>query len=423
MLLKDKNILVGVTGSIAIYKALELIREFVKNGANVKVVMSESAKKFITPLTFEALTRNRVLDEKSESWADENNHIDIGKWADIFVIAPATANTINKLNHGITDNLLLQTALAFRKMIILSPAANTNMITHNATKASLKMLKLLNYKIVEPVEKVLACGDEGVGALAEVKDIYYATVRELFKDEFWINRRVVVSGGGTIEKIDDVRYISNFSSGKMASNLALSLYLKGAEVCLVSSRFPIQLPSEVYTLDYEDSQELKDYLTDCIRVAKKGVITKPTLMDDSVPQNIQKTPYLFMAAAVSDYKPKYPQTGKLKKDNLGDEWDLKLVKNEDILSSLNKDGIITIGFKAEIDEQMAEKNAKKMLEEKKIDGVCLNLVSKNNFGSDENEIIFMTKEKEVKISQADKLQISLKLLDEVKFLDKSKNER
>ena len=418
MLLESKNILVGVTGSIAIYKSLELIREFIKNGANVKVVMSKSAKKFITPLTFEALTRNRVLDKESESWSDENNHIDIGKWADIFVIAPATANTINKLNHGIADNLLLQTALAFSKMIILSPAANTNMITNNATKASLKMLKLLNYKIVEPVEKVLACGDEGVGALAEVRDIYYATVRELFKDEFWINRKVVVSGGGTIEKIDDVRYLSNFSSGKMASNLALALYLKGAEVCLVSSKFPIQLPSEIYTLDYEDSQELKEYLIDCIRVAKKGVMTKATLMDDSVPHIVQKTPYLFMAAAVSDYKPKYPQKGKLKKENLGDEWDLKLIKNEDILTSLNKDGIISIGFKAEMDEGVALYNAKEMLNKKGLDAVCLNLVSKNSFGSEENEIIFMTKDEEVKISQADKLQISLKLLDEVKSLDK-----
>ena len=421
MLLENKNILVGVTGSIAIYKSLELIREFVKNGANVRVLMSDSAKKFITPLTFEALTRNEVLSSESESWTNDNNHIDIGKWADIFVIAPATANTINKLNHGIADNLLLQTALAFRKMIILAPAANTNMITHNATKASIKMLKLLNYKIVEPVEKILACGDKGVGALAEVKDIYFATVRELMKDDFWINRKVVVSGGGTIEKIDDVRYISNFSSGKMASNLALALYLKGAEVCLVSSKFPFALPSEIYTLDYEDSEELQDYLTDCIRVAKKGVITKPTLMDDSIPQNIQKIPYLFMTAAVSDYKPKFPQKGKLKKDMLGNDWQLELVKNEDILSSLNKDGIISIGFKAEMDEQTAIENAKKMLETKEIDGVCLNLISKNNFGSDENEIIFMTKDKEVKIPQANKLEISLKLLDEVKFLDNLKN--
>ncbi len=418
MLLKNKNILVGVTGSIAIYKALELIREFVKSGANVRVTMSESAKKFITPLTFESLTRNRVLDEDSESWADDNNHIEIGKWADVFVIAPATANTINKLNHGIADNLLLQTVLAYKKMIVLAPSANTNMITHNSTKASLKMLKLLNYKIVEPVEKLLACGDEGVGAMADVKDIYFATVREVLKDDFWLNRKVVVSGGGTIEKIDDVRYISNFSSGKMASNLATSLYLKGADVCLVSSRFPISIPSEVYTLDYEDSKELKDYLTDCIRVAKKGVMTKATLMDDSSPELIQKTPYLFMASAVSDYIVKYPQTGKLKKDNLGEEWDLKLVKNEDILATLNKNGIKTVGFKAEMDEKIGVENAKKALIEKEVDAICLNYVNKNEFGSDYNEIVFITKSKQIKLSQKDKLQISFEILAEAKKLDK-----
>ncbi len=418
MLLKDKNILVGVTGSIAIYKALELIREFIKNGANVRVVMSESAKKFITSLTFEALTRSRVLDEDSESWANDNNHIEIGKWADVFVIAPATANTINKLNHGIADNLLLQTVLAYKKMIILAPSANTNMIEHNSTKASLKMLKLLNYKVVEPVEKLLACGDEGVGALAEVKDIFFATARELLKEEFWTNRKVVVSGGGTIEKIDDVRYISNFSSGKMASNLATALYLKGAEVCLVSSRFPITIPSEVYTLDYEDSEELKDYLQDCIRIAKKGVMTKATLMDDTVPEIIQKKPYLFMASAVSDYVVKYPQSGKLKKDNLGDEWDLKLVKNEDILSSLNKDGIISIGFKAEMDEDSGLDNAKKALNTKGVDAICLNFVNKHEFGSDKNEITFITKDQEVSLEEADKQQISLDILNKAKELDK-----
>jgi len=300
-MLKNKNILIGVTGSIAIYKSLELIRLFVKNGANVRVVMSESAKRFITALTFEALTRNEVLSETNESWASDKNHIDIGKWADVFVIAPATANTINKLNHGIADNLLLQTALAFRKPIILAPSANTNMIELNSTKASIKMLKLLNYHIVEPEVKLLACGDEGVGALADVEDIYYATAREILKEEFWINRKVVISGGGTIERIDDVRYISNFSSGKMANSLALALYLKGAEVCLVTTRDTSSLPSQIYTLDVESGEEMSEYLTDCIRVAKKGVMTKATLMDDSMPTLVQKTPYLFMVSAVCDY--------------------------------------------------------------------------------------------------------------------------
>jgi len=417
-MLKNKNILIGVTGSIAIYKSLELIRLFVKNGANVRVVMSESAKKFITPLTFEALTRNEVLSDTGESWASDKNHIDIGKWADVFVIAPATANTINKLNHGIADNLLLQTALAFtKKPIILAPAANTAMIEHNATKASIKMLKLLNYHIVEPEVKLLACGDEGVGALADVKDIFYATAREILKEEFWTNRKVVVSGGGTIERIDDVRYISNFSSGKMANSLALALYLKGAEVCLVTTRDIKDLPSSIYTLDVESGEEMAEYLTDCIRVAKKGVMTSATLMDDSRPELIQKTPYLFMVAAVSDYKPKFAQNGKLKKDMLGDEWDLKLVKTPDILANLNKEAIYTVGFKAEMDEEAGKQNAKKALESKGIDAICLNYVSKNSFGSDENEVVFITKDAEQNIPQADKLDIAFKIINSSKELD------
>ena len=219
MLLKNKKILVAVTGSIAIYKTLELIRLYIKAGAIVKVIMTEAAKKFINPITFEAISQNRVLDENSENW-DKNqdyNHIDIGKWSDIFVIAPASANTINKLANGIADNLLLQTALAYPRMKLLCPAANTNMIKNPLTQASLKMLKLCNFEIVSTVTKELVCKDVGDGAMAEPADIFDATCKELLKDEYWVNRRVVLSGGGTLEKIDDVRYISNFSSGKMAT--------------------------------------------------------------------------------------------------------------------------------------------------------------------------------------------------------------
>ena len=145
MLLEGKKIVVGVTGSIAIYKALELIRLYTKAGAEVRVIMSEGAKRFITPLTFEAITRATVLHEETESWANDNNHIDIGKWADIYVIAPVTANTLNKLSNGIADNLITQTALAFTaKQILLAPAANTHMYQNNTTTASLKMLKILN---------------------------------------------------------------------------------------------------------------------------------------------------------------------------------------------------------------------------------------------------------------------------------------
>jgi len=206
-LLKNKKILLGVTGSIAVYKSLELVRNFVKAGAEVKVVMSESAKKFVTPLSFEVLTTNKVLDDANESWVDEHNHIQTTGWADIFVIAPVTANTIAKLANGIADNMLLQSALAYPHVKILAPSANTNMLDNPFTKANLKMLAIANYKIVDTQVKELACKTTGDGAMAEPLEIFWQVARELLKDEFWSDRRVIVTGGGTVEKIDDVRYL------------------------------------------------------------------------------------------------------------------------------------------------------------------------------------------------------------------------
>ena len=411
-LLEGKNILLGVTGSIAIYKSLELIRLYIKAGANVRVVMSESAKEFIAPLTFEALTANRILDKPSESWANDNNHIDIGKWADLYLIAPATANTINKLSNGIADNLLLSTALAYNGVKLIAPAANTNMYKNPLTEASIKMLKLTNFELIEPVEKLLACGDEGVGALAEVNDIFYKSAQMILRDDYWKDRRVVISGGGSIERIDDVRFISNFSSGKMAAALATALYIKGADVCLITTK-KHTLPSGLYVIDVESSADMSEYLVDAIRLSKKGILTKATLMDDSMPELIQKKPYLFMAAAVSDYKPKYPQTGKLKKRDLGDDWSIDLTKNEDILASLDKEGIFSVGFKAEMDKESGKESARDMLKSKNLDAVCFNDVSKNSFGSDENEITLITKDGEVNLKKADKLTISLEILNEL----------
>ncbi|WP_419766187.1 MAG: bifunctional phosphopantothenoylcysteine decarboxylase/phosphopantothenate--cysteine ligase CoaBC [Arcobacter sp.] len=412
-MLKDKNILVGVTGSIAIYKTLELIRLYIKARANVKVIMSSSAKKFITPLTFETISQSQVLDDTNESWDKDSNynHIAIGKWADLFVLAPASANTINKLSHGIADNILTQTALAYPRVKLLCPAANTNMIQNPITKASMKMLKLCNYKIIESVSKELACRDIGNGALSEVDDIYYATLKELLKDKYWENRKVVLSGGGSVERIDDVRYISNFSSGKMASSLALALYLKGADVCLISSRGHENLPKEIHIIDVKSSKDMFEYLQESINIAKKGIVSSTTLMDDSNPTLIQKKPYLFMVAAVSDYVPAYPQEGKLKKATIGKKWSLELKQNVDILSSLDRRDIYTIGFKAEMDKKLAYENAKNMRSEKNIDGVCLNIIDENNsFGSSSNKIDLITNDKTISF-EGDKLDVSLNLLN------------
>ena len=268
-LLKNKKILIGVTGSIAVYKSLELVRLFTKAGADVRIVMSEASKKFVTPLSFETLTSHKVLDDLNESWVTEHNHIKTTQWADLFIIAPVTANTIAKLANAIADNMLLQCALAYPDTKILAPSANTNMLNNPITKANLKMLQIANYEILNTQTKELACKTTGDGAMAEPIDIFWRGVKTLLKDDFWVDRRVIVTGGGTIEKIDDVRYISNFSSGKMASSIATALYARGADVNLISTKFENNLPADIHTIDVESSKEMLEYLDDSIRIAKK----------------------------------------------------------------------------------------------------------------------------------------------------------
>ena len=395
MILKDKKILIGVTGSIAIYKTLDLIRIYIKSGAVVRVLMSESAKKFINPITFEAISQNKVLDENSENW-DKNsdyNHIDIAKWADILVIAPASANTINKISCGIADNLLLQTVLACKKKIIIAPAANTNMIENPITIQSINNLKNLGFEVLQTQTKELICKDVGNGAMLEPIDIFQITCKELLKTSYWENRRVVLSGGGTVEKIDDVRYISNFSSGKMASNLATALYYLGADVSLVITRGYENIPKDIDLQIVDSSQTMFLALQD--KLALKSL----------------KKSFLFMVAAISDYIPKESFSGKLKKEQLGETWSLELAKNIDILATLNKSEIFAIGFKAEMDKKEAKTNAQNMLKNKNLDAVCLNILDENNsFGSQNNNIELILKDRSFDFS-GDKLDISLEILN------------
>jgi len=349
--------------------------------------------------------------------ANEHNHIKISEWADIMVIAPATANTIAKLANAIADNILLQAALAFSGMKILAPSANTNMLENPITQANLKMLGIANYIILDTQTKELACKTVGDGAMAEPMNIFYQTTRELLKEEYWADRRVIVTGGGTIEKIDEVRYISNFSSGKMASSMAVALYLKGADVNLIATAFDNELPQNIHKIDVEDSAEMHEYLVDSIRIAKKGKLSKPSLIREEQIHLIQKKPFLFMAAAVSDYVPEFAQEGKLKKESLGDKWQLGLKKNIDILASIDKEGITVIGFKAEMDANNAKLNAVNMLKDKGLDGVCLNLLKNaSSFGSETNEVEFITKDESVLIPKNDKLTIGFAIIKNAKKL-------
>ena len=381
--LTNKNILLALSGSISIYKSLELLRLFTKSGANVKVLMSDEAKNFINPICFEALSSNEVLSSTNQNWHSGLNHIAYAK-VDAFVLAPATANTINKLSMGIADNILLQTALAYNKPMIIAPSANTNMIKSNTSKRAIKLLKEDGHIIVEPELKTLICNTKGVGALADEREIYYATCRELSKDSFWLDKKVIVTGGGSIEKIDEVRYISNFSSAKMASALALSLYIKGAKLSFISSRFPQFLPKSIRQISYLSSKELKEKIDECVK-------------DSS---------YIFMAAAVSDFLVRQNKA-KIKKENFNKNLELSL--NEDIIAKVK--GLKKIGFKAEFDEKNALSNAKKALIEKDLDVICLNILkNSDSFGTDYNELRYISKNKEKLLSRDTKFNLAFNLI-------------
>ena len=417
--LTGKKVLVGVTGSIAIYKACELVRLFIKAGAKVQVVMSQSATKFISPLTFEALTREKVLTQDSEDWSSSLNHIDIVRGIDAFVIAPATANTINKLSKGIADNLLLQAALANSAPLIIAPSANTKMLQNHYTQGSLKMLAVNDVIVVASQTKELACGDFGDGAMAEPREIFLESARAMLKEEFWVNRKVVVTGGGTREAIDEVRFISNYSSGKMANALSLALYLKGADVCLVTTKLnKDEIPQNIHTIEVESAEDMLEYVSECLRIAKKGKLSKASLNNPKAVELIKKRPFLFMAAAVSDYRPKFTQDGKLKKSQLGKEWSLELTQNPDILKSIDKEGICVVGFKAEMDSERGFENAKALITQKGIDGVCYNLLKgKESFGTTTHEVTFITKDSSKPLPKSDKLSLAFEIIKESERLE------
>jgi phosphopantothenoylcysteine decarboxylase/phosphopantothenate--cysteine ligase len=416
--LHGRRVILGVTGSISAYKACELCRSLVGSGADVHVVLSESAEKFVSALTFEALSANEVLTSSSENWSGGVNHISIIERADIFVVAPATANSINKMAKGIADTPVLQAFLAFGGKKLIAPAANTGMLKNHYTAGSLKMLSVDDVTIVDAQKKRLACGTEGYGALAEVDEIYMQICRELYRDDFWNDRKVVVTGGGTREAIDTVRYIGNRSSGKMANAIATALYLKGADVCLITTAPHDDLPSDIYVIDVDDAQEMAEYTVDAVRVAKKGKLSKPSMNASEPISLIRKKPYLFMVSAVGDYRPKYPQSEKMKKSDIGEVWNLELVQNPDIVASIDKDGLITVAFKAESDSERGIENAKRALEEKGVDAICYNDVSDEKvFGSEENEIVFITKRGMETIERDDKSRVALKILEKSKKLD------
>lgn len=395
-ILKDKNILILVTGSIAIYKTLDLISRLKKDGANIAVVMTDSAIRFINPLCFEAMSGRDVLHSNSECYSGANyiNHISYAKWADIALVAPASVNILAKIRHGISDNIVVTTVLALKVPVLLAPSANVNMIESRQNRDNIDGLIKMGYVIINPRVSLLACNVIANGAMAEVDEIVFNLKKHLLSDSFWLDKEVIVTGGGSIERIDLVRCISNYSSAKQASFIALVLYYLGAKVTFISSKFPINLPLDIHCVEVEDSKDYFNALGKCNR--------------DSI---------LIMAAAISDYTFLNPFDKKLKKEDLGEVLNLQFMRNIDILREV--DFRIKVGFKAENSTTQSILNARKLLNSKNSGGkdcdiVVLNHIDDNKIGGDYNEMVIVTHNKEIYVKKSDKFSISFELVSLLK---------
>lgn len=393
VMLENKNILIGITGGIAAYKICELVRMYKKARANVRVVLTPNAQNLVTKLTLQTLSNNEVYINNFEINEYKPEHIALTE-SDVFVIAPATANTISKIANGICDNLLTSTACAFDKPILLAPAMNTNMWNNPFVQANLAKLKEAGYHILEPDSGFLACGTNGVGRMREVEEIFDATV-ELFTQKFK-GRKILITAGGTREKIDPVRYITNSSSGKMGLALADYAYSQGAEVTLVST-FEVSRP----------------YLNIVTETASE--------MEAAVKSRFAQQDCVIMAAAVSDYRVANYSEQKIKK-GADEKITLELVKNPDILQEISEQNNasnaekkpIIVGFCAE-SENLLE-NAKAKIQKKGCDLIVANDISRRDIGfnSDENEVYILNRELQAKhIEKTSKQNIAKRILEEI----------
>jgi phosphopantothenoylcysteine decarboxylase/phosphopantothenate--cysteine ligase len=370
-MVKDKKILLCVTGGIAVYKAVALTSKLVQAGAQVKVLMSDSAAKFVTPLSFQALSRNEVYtDTFDEKNPQRIAHIDLADWADLVIVAPATANTIGKMACGIADNMITTTLLATTAPVWIAPAMNVHMYDHPAVKKNLAILADYGCQFIEPSEGFLACGYIGKGRLEEPEKIVSLIEKFFQKGPLSLEgKKVVVTAGPTREKIDPVRFISNHSTGKMGYALAEAAQKAGAEVVLISGPVSISAPAGVEVIKVESAQEMYEACVD--------------VFDDA---NV-----VIKTAAVADYRPKTSYDHKIKKQP-GDAV-IELERTKDILKELGlrKTNQILVGFAAETDH--IEEYAAKKLREKNADMIVANNVKEAGagFGTDTNIVTFFKK--------------------------------
>ncbi len=391
--LAGRRILLGITGSIAAYKAAMLCRLLKTAGAEVRVVMTPLAKQFITPLTMATLSKNPILveffDPENGAW---NSHVSLGEWADCYLIAPATANTLAKMATGVADNLLLTTYLSARCPVVVAPAMDLDMYAHPATQQNLRTLAERGVRIVEPGEGELASGLSGKGRMAE-PDAIAAFVGDLLaeKKKTLAGKRLIVTAGATIEAIDPVRFISNHSSGKMGYAIAGELAARGAEVTLVSGRTALPVPPGVERVDVLSAEEMYEAAVKAFATADGAV----------------------MCAAVADYTPAEVSDKKLKK---GDgELFIRLRRTRDIAAELGarKEGRLLVGFALETDDE--EAHAESKLERKHFDFIVLNSLrdAGAGFRGDTNKVTFIDRTGREALPLLSKREVAARIADRI----------
>ncbi len=358
-MLKDKKIILGVTGGIAAYKAVEIASRLKKAGAAVRVVMTEEAKKFVTELTFREITGQPVT---SDMWAEIQHysvaHISLAEWADMVLVAPATANILAKADVGIADDFLSTMLLATKAVVVYAPAMNTNMYNHPATQGHIASLRAKGARIIEPASGILACGAVGAGRLPEPVDVVAEVERIFAVKQSLAGKKVLVTAGGTIEPLDPIRFIANHSSGRQGYAIAAEAVARGAEVVLVSGRADVEPP---------------------IGLAKFVKVDTTRQMREAVLTDFEDADIVIKAAAVADYRPKTVAANKIKKTE--DDFVIELERNPDILKELGglkKDGQVLIGFAAETQNLLQYAQSK--LEKKNLDFIVANDVSKPGAG-------------------------------------------
>ena len=396
-MLKDKTVVIGVSGGIAVYKTLDVVSRLRKLGVNVNVIMTKSATEFVTPLSFQSLSQNYVvcdMFEDPKTWDVE--HISLAKRADVFLIAPATANVIGKIANGIADDMLTTTVMATKAKVLIAPAMNTNMYENPILQRNINTLKELGYNFVEPESGRLACGDTGKGKLASPETIVDEVVKLLSKGQDLKGKSIIVTAGPTVESIDPMRYITNRSTGKMGYSIAKEAIERGADVTLITGPTNLTPP-----------QNLKKLVK--IESAKD--------MYEAVLENLDENDVVIKSAAVADYKPKNYSNKKIKKSD--DDLVIELDRNKDIAQEIGKikNNKILVGFAAETNDLI--ENASLKIKKKNLDFIVANDLTKEGagFGVDTNIVKIIDNEGNItEYPKMKKEEVANIILDKIKEL-------